>query len=57
MNRIVYGIEIRSVRSAVEHLQAIDMPELAACAVTYGSDADRELIDALVRCLPTIPSV
>lgn len=56
MNRAIWEIEMRSVKTALEHLGMIDLGELAAACRVHGDAADRALIDAVRRCLASLPT-
>jgi hypothetical protein len=55
VNKTIYDIQIRSVRTAIEHLHLIDLSQLAACAIHHGTEADRDLIAAVQGCLAILP--
>lgn len=56
MKRAIYQIQIRSIRAAVNHLRLMDLSELAANAVKYGTPEDCTLIAAVAAALETLPS-
>lgn len=51
-----YRIEVTSLRSAVQHLRTIDLAELATAAIHHGTEAERDLIEAVRQVLPALPS-
>lgn len=56
MTLTIYTIEMRSLRSAIHHLQSIDLVELTVRAKKYGTPADEALIASVQNCLGTLPA-
>lgn len=57
LTKAVYDIELRSIRSALHHLQSIDLDELSACATVYGTPADLDLLHAVLAFLQRLPPI
>lgn len=55
MTPTIYAIEMRSLRTAIHHLQTIDLVELTVRAKKYGTPADLALIASVQNCLGTLP--
>jgi hypothetical protein len=56
MNQQIYDIQIRSIRTAIEHLHLMDLDELQACAEHHGTAAERKMLIAIRHCLATLLS-
>lgn len=54
MNKSIYAIQIKSVRTAVEHLHLMDLDELQAAADHHGTIAEQNLLKAIRHCLATL---
>jgi hypothetical protein len=50
----LYDIQIRSLRSAIEHMSLIDLTELHAEAMIHGTDRDRAMIEGIIALLAGI---
>jgi hypothetical protein len=55
MNKIIYDIQIKSVRAALAHLHMIDLEELGQCAQVHGTAEEQAMIAAVIRSLPDLP--
>lgn len=55
MDDRIYRVQIEHLRRCLSSLRLLDLSELAACAETQGTDADKELIAAVRHALATLP--
>jgi hypothetical protein len=55
MNKIIYDIQIKSLRAAVAHLHMMDLDELAACSQVHGTTEEQAFITAVIQALPELP--
>lgn len=56
MNQQIYDIQIRSIRTAIEHLHMIDLDELQEASDFHGTIAEQNLLKAVRHCLATLLS-
>jgi hypothetical protein len=56
MNEKIYRAQIQHIRRCIEALRLLDLAEIAACAEEHGTQADRDLIAALLLALETLPN-
>jgi hypothetical protein len=57
MNKIIYDIQIKSLRAAVAHLHMMDLDELAACSKVHGTTEEQAFITAIIQALPELPDI
>ena len=55
MDRKVYDIQITHIRRCLSSLRLLNLGELQASAGQHGSQADQDLIAALMLALETLP--
>ena len=55
MDERIWRAQIQHIRRCVAALRLLDLQELAACAEEHGTQADRDLIAALLLALDTLP--
>jgi hypothetical protein len=56
MDKALYRIQTDHLRRCLEALRLLDLAELATCAETHGTQADKALISAVRQVLDTLPN-
>ena len=57
MNRRLYEIQLRSLKTALEHLHTLDLDGMAESAAWFGTQAEWDLIQGVREALGDIPKV
>jgi hypothetical protein len=52
----VFRVQVRHIRSCVASLRLFDLRELEESAQQFGTDADKDLVAALLLALDTLPN-
>jgi hypothetical protein len=57
VKRRLYEIQMRSLRTCIEHLHTLDLDDMAECAAQYGTEPERDLIQNVREALGDIPKI
>jgi hypothetical protein len=55
MDRKIFAIEMKSLRTCIEHLRTLDLIGMEVLAVSHGTAAERALIRSVRTCLASLP--
>jgi hypothetical protein len=56
MDRKIFAIEMKSLRTCIEHLRTLDLAGMEVLAGRHGSAADVQLISSVRTCLLSLPA-